>query len=219
MIIRSHPQASTLMSHASGALPGAISGVIACHLSMCEQCRADIRILDMVGGLMLEGMASPRRDEFAEAQAVKRALERDAPPSEPPPRLPPSEDFLPSPLARYLGMNGEDIPWQRLPKGIRQYWIGLPPGSGHMRILRIPPGAQLLEHSHGGMEATIILRGTYSDHTGDYERGDVSEMTDGTEHYPSTVSSTEECICIVANEAMPRYSRWYARLFQPLLGY
>lgn len=218
MIIRSHPQASTLMSHASGTLPGAISGVIACHLSMCSQCRADMRILDMVGGLMLEGMASPRGDAVVDAQAVKRALERDAASAEPPRRLPP-EDFLPSPLARYLGMTGDDIPWQRLPKGIRQYWIGLPPGGGHMRILRIPPGAELLEHSHGGMEATMILRGTYSDHTGDYERGDVCEMTEGTEHQPSTVSSAEECICIIASETKPRYNRWYARLLQPLIGY
>jgi putative transcriptional regulator len=219
-MIRSHPQPATLMSYASGTLPGAISGVIACHLSMCGRCQAAMRVLDVVGGLMLEREPPPSRDEFADAQALRRALEREAPISDKQSALsPPAEDFLPAPLANYLGMSGDEIPWQRLPKGIRQYWVTLPRDSGHMRILRAPPGAKLLEHSHGGMEATIILRGTYTDHTGDYERGDVCEMSEGTEHQPSTVSSAEECICVIASETMPRYSRWYARLLQPLLGY
>lgn len=221
MIIRSHPLPSTLMSYASGTLAGAISGVVACHLSMCRQCQADIRLLELVGGLMLEGAARPRADEFADSRSLRRALERETPAIEPvPPPLPPSDgDFLPTPLSRYLGMTGEEIPWQRLPKGIRQYWVKMPAGSGHMRILRVPPSAMLLEHSHDGMEATMILRGTYSDHTGDYTRGDVCEMSEGTDHEPSTVSSQEECICIIASEAKPRYSRWYARLMQPLIGY
>lgn len=221
MKIRSHPLPSTLMSYASGTLSGAISGVVACHLSMCRECQADMRLLEMVGGLMLEGLPRPQADPFADGRALRRALERETPAIEPvPPPLPPSGgDFLPEPLARYLGMSGEEIPWKRLPKGIRQYWVKMPAGSGHMRILRVPPGAMLLEHSHDGMEATMILRGTYSDHTGDYERGDVCEMNEGTDHQPSTVSSEEECICIIASEARPRYSRWYARLMQPLLGY
>lgn len=221
MTIRSHPLPSTLMSYASGTLAGAISGVIACHLSMCRQCRADMRILDMVGGLMLEGLARPQTDQLADGRALRRALESEnrAIEAAPPPMPVERDDFLPAPLARYLGMTGEEIPWKRLPKGIRQYWVTMPADSGHMRILRVPPGATLLEHSHDGMEATMILRGTYSDHTGDYERGDVCEMSEGTDHEPSTISSEEECICIIASEARPRYSRWYVRLMQPLIGY
>jgi putative transcriptional regulator len=222
-MIRSHPQPDTLMSYASGTLPAAISGVIACHISMCGDCQSHMRLLEMVAGLMLDGMPPPQSDDLFESRALKQAMERSTAAFAPEPahqRYPDNDDdFLPGPLANYLGMSGDQIPWQRLPKGIRQYWVTVPEDGGHLRILRIPPGAMLLEHTHGGMEATMILRGTYSDYTGDYKRGDVSEMGEGMEHMPTTVSSEGECICIVGSETRPRYSRWYARLLQPLIGY
>lgn len=221
MTIRSHPHPSVLISYAAGTLPGAISGVVACHLSICPQCSAAVRRLENIGGVLLDGLKPIHSTEVTEGVAARRCLGRDekrirqdnlqtAETAESP--------VLPYPLARYLGMTIDEIPWKNLPKGVQQYWIKLPKGSGSMRLLKAPPGTRLLEHSHRGMELTMILKGIYTDHTGNYHRGEVTEMSEGTNHKPR-VTSEEECICIVACEKPPRYSLWYARLLQPILGY
>jgi putative transcriptional regulator len=221
MMIRNHLDPSVLMSYAAGTLPGAISAVVVCHLSMCPQCSADLERLEDIGGLLLKGLKSVHSTEAKDGISALSSLNRDEK------RLQqdnhqilkwPDDQILPLPLARYLGMTIDEIPWKTLPKGVRQFWVKLPAGSGLMRLLKVPPGVHLLEHCHRGLELTLILKGIYSDHTGDYERGDVTEMNEGTQHQPR-ITSEEECICIVACEKAPRYSLWYARLLQPLLGF
>lgn len=221
MSIRSHPQPSTLVSYASGTLPGAIGGVVACHLSVCGECHAAVRRLEIIGGLLLEDLDTPSAEsgvaELAAGRAFNRALEKVTP--ELSPRSTGLGDrLLPLPLAQYLGMGIDEIPWKSLPKGIKQYWVKLPKDAGLMRLLKVPPRTKLLEHSHHGMEVTMVLTGTYSDNTGDYGPGEVTEMDVGMEHQPG-VSSDEECICIVASEKPPHYSRWYARLLRPIIGF
>lgn len=221
MTIRSHPDPSVLISYASGALPGAISGVVACHLSMCLECSANMQTLEAIGGIMLDRFDPVHSKEATEGVAAKRTLERDRAQLKPDSAPAPGgadDPILPLPLVRYLGMTADQIPWKKLPKGVQQYWVKLPKGAGSMRLLRAPPGVQLLKHSHRGMELTMVLKGIYSDHTGDYRRGEVTEMNEGTEHQPR-ISSEEECICLVASEKPSRYSLWYARLLQPIFGY
>ncbi|MGB0086602.1 MAG: ChrR family anti-sigma-E factor [Rhodomicrobiaceae bacterium] len=219
MTIRNHPDPSILMSYAAGTLPNAIACVVVCHVSMCSECGEAVRRLEMLGGLMLDRLGPGAADEAMAERAEAIVAGEPSEFVEPEQSSKEFDDpFLPEPLARYLGMTGEEIPWKRLPKGVQQYWIKLPKDSGLIRLLKVPPHLKLLEHSHDGMELTMVLRGTYSDHTGDYLRGDVTEMNAGTEHRPASTGE-EECICIVASETPPRYSRWYARMLQPILRY
>ena len=221
MTVRGHPDPSILISYASGTLPSAISGVVSCHASMCPQCAEDLRKLEMLGGLLLERCDPAHYAENFEEDLAKNVLERsrlrlglDTAPA--PEAL--HDPVLPSPLVRYLGSTADQIPWRKLPKGVRQYWIDLPKGSGYLRLLKVPAGLQLLEHSHRGMELMLILQGIYSDHTGDYAKGEVSQMQNGTAHHPR-ITSEEECICLIATEELSCYKSCYASLLQPLLGY
>jgi putative transcriptional regulator len=222
MTIRNHPDPSILLSYAAGTLAGALSGVVAFHLSMCPRCRADVRRLEMLGGVLLEREGGIETLGSAKRRAAGPGAGRARPGAEPDPEHPAPADLaceiLPLPLVRYLGMTVNDIPWQSLPKGVKQYWVKLPEGSGLMRLLKAPARSELLAHSHRGMELTMILTGTYTDHTGDYTRGEVTEMNAGSHHHPRITSDTE-CICIIASEARPRYSKWYARMMRPILGF
>ncbi len=216
-----HPDPATLISYAAGTLPNAISCVVACHLTLCPECSEHARWLGMLGGAMLSKLeAAPADKAFAE-----RAAEHWSPgdlPAFPPPQQAsassPGDAVLPGPLARYLGKNAEEIPWKTVVKGVRQHWVKLPKGSGQMRLLRLTPGKLLLEHTHTGMELTLVLQGIYGDHTGEYLRGDVIEWTEGTLHQPRA-SGQEECICLVASENTPHFSRLVARLLRPIMGF
>jgi putative transcriptional regulator len=214
----SHPAAETLIAYAAGTLPNAISCVVACHLSLCAECAGHVRRLDIVGGLLLKALeAAPADAAFTEREAEAWPAE---PRAEAEPRHAPEagEAWLPRPLARYLGMTGAQIPWKPVVKGVRQYWVKLPKNCGQMRLLRLAPGKLLLEHTHTGMELTLVLQGVYGDHTGDYLRGDVIEWTEGTLHQPRA-GGTGECICLIASEHTPYFSRLAARLLRPIMGF
>lgn len=215
-----HPQPDTLISYVAGALPNSISCVVACHISLCKECADHVRRLEILGGLMLKNLETAPADNAFTEGAVARWSVRTGPPPKPPHEPAPKIDdpVLPKPLAHYLGRGAGEIPWKRVVKGVQQYWVKLPEGSGQIRLLRLAPGKLLLEHTHTGMELTLVLQGIYADHSGDYTRGDVIEWTEGTLHQPRT-SGEEECICVIASERTPHFSRLVARLLQPFMGF
>ena len=219
MTHRHHPLPETLISYASGTLPNAISGVVACHISLCPQCAQDAHRLAIVGGLLLERTDTPAAMEISERR-IARALADPflAAQTDQPSPVAESDPLLPLPLAHYLGMSGDEIPWKRVVKGVMQYWVKLPKDAGQMRLLRVAPGKVLLEHTHLGMELTMVLQGVYGDHSGHYTRGDVIEWNEDTQHMPRAFGD-EECVCVIATERAPYYTRLLARLMRPILGF
>jgi putative transcriptional regulator len=219
MTANHHPQPETLISYVAGALPNSISCVIACHIALCEECADRAGWLGMVGGIMLKNLATaPADNATMERMAARFSAERLPPrklEDDPAPKIDP---LLPPPLARYLGIAGEDIPWKTVVRGVRQYWVKLPKGCGQMRLLRLAPKKLLLEHTHTGMELTLVIKGIYGDHTGDYGPGDVIESEEGSVHQPGS-SGEEECVCLIGSERTPHYSRLIARLLRPILGF
>ena len=69
--LRHHPHGETLMSHAAGTLDPALSVVLSCHLQFCERCRAHLRAMDDVGGILLDGFKAPEDGDF-----FKRTMHR-----------------------------------------------------------------------------------------------------------------------------------------------
>lgn len=216
-----HPDPATLVAYAAGTLPNAISCVVACHLTLCRECADHARWLGVLGGVMLEEIKpSPADTAFAERAVAQ--WRPDGPPAAGPVDRVSTPDIddpvLPRPLARYLGKSVKEIPWRTVVKGVRQHWVKLPKGAGQIRLLRLTPGKVLLEHTHTGMELTLVLQGVYGDHTGEYLRGDVIEWTEGTLHQPHA-GGDQDCICLIASENTPRFNRLIARLMRPILGF
>ncbi len=125
---------------------------------------------------------------------------------------------LPKPLACHLGMGIDDVPWTTLKPGIEQYKIKLSRGGGDLRLVRAQPGLKLLRHGHYGAELTLVLKGAYTDETGDYQVGEVADLDEDIEHRPRVLGE-EECICIIAGETHPRYKTLTLRLLRPFFGY
>ncbi len=220
MTIQHHPSEATLMSYAAGVLPVSIACVVACHASLCPQCRGGLRRLKLAGALLLERLEAEPASEADVETAVRRFMDSHAlaPAQSKQAESKAPDPVLPAPLANYLGMSSHEIPWKTLVKGLQQYRLKLKKGSGEIRLLRARPRLKLLKHGHRGMELTMVLKGAYRDATGEYHRGDVSDLDEDIEHQPKVISE-EECICIIASERPARYIDLLPRLLQPIMGF
>lgn len=214
--ITHHLDEATILAFAAGTLPEAHGFVVATHAAYCAECRTAIREAErMGGGLLMEETSSAVTDgcraaTLASLDAVAPTVRSVSPQN---------NSGVPAVLCNLLGNTPlADLHWKKRAPGISMFELPLSKGGKtHLQLLRIGPGKTMPEHGHGGEELTLILRGSYKDHTGRYMVGDVADLDEDTVHTP-TVDSDEDCICLVATEAPTKFKSVWARLAQPFIG-
>lgn len=90
------------------------------------------------------------------------------------------------------------VPWRRGLSGVHYAKRG--PGRG--QLMRLDPGQTAPEHGHSAREATLVLKGEFSDGAGHYKRGDLVVADKGSRHRPAAYGQ-EMCICYVARAPRP----------------
>jgi putative transcriptional regulator len=212
-----HPLPETLMSFASGTLSNATAAVVACHLAMCRACANDARRLELVGGLLLDHLETGPADTASAERALARSHRREETPKRSSTVMP-EHIVLPPLLARNLPPSDE-ISWQRIAPGVRQYLIAMPNGAGQMRLLRISPGEPLPKGMRQGVsDVALVLQGAFSGAAGeDYGRGDVIEWADGSGP-EVTAAGTIECACLIVNEGADNVVRPFGPARGPRRG-
>ena len=219
MKISHHPSEELLLDYASGALGEAWSIAIATHLALCPDCRRTVSFMEDIGGGLLETV-SPAPEKENSFDALLTKLDEDTEEGETlarPSRVSAEQPVLPQPLRGYLGCDVEGIRWERLGMGARQIIIPTGEKGVTVRLLHIPAGRPVPEHSHGGLELTLVLRGAFSDKTGLYGRGDLQEADAELQHQPHAAPG-EDCICLAVTDAPLRFRSLAARLVQPWLN-
>lgn len=218
MSITHHPSESILFAYAGGSLSEGLSLVVATHLALCPSCRAHVLTLDAVGGVLLDDL--PPTPMAGDAlQRVLTKLEATAAAVDPM-GSPPSSDrwgvALPQPLAAYAD-RAADQRWRLLVPGIRQIeLLSRPNSGGGTRLIRVAPGSAVARHSHGGIELTLVLHGSYRDELGRFAAGDLAETDPQTTHRPVADAATG-CVCLTASEAPTRFKTLIGRLLQTWL--
>lgn len=236
MNIKHHPSDELLFDYAAGNLGEGWSLAIATHLALCPACRRTVADLEAVGGALLEAVppttvaSSVVKDfdalmmkVFEEGSTTDKSTHADrgihkacniarfestdrfAPP------------VLPQPLRGYLGSDIDGIQWKGLGRGASQAMVGLRGVGATARMLKIPAGKPVPEHTHRGLELTLVLRGAFEDETGVYGPGDLQQADDSLNHRPHALPG-EDCICLAVTDAPLRFKGLAARLVQPLLG-
>lgn len=213
-----HPGSDLLMDYASGAAPEPVALLVATHLSLCSDCRAEVARLDALGGALLETLDS----EALAPEALDRALARldlpepVAPPS-PEGAVSHADPRLPRPLADYIGGDLETLPWKTRGGVAEVDLLAGYPGF-RTQLLRIKAGTAVPQHTHGGSEYTLLLAGGFSDASGHYRRGDVAEADPGVDHRP-LADAGEDCLCLAVTDAplrltgpLGRYLNFLVRL-------
>jgi putative transcriptional regulator len=112
----------------------------------------------------------------------------------------------------------DDISWRTVAPGVAKYPLPVSRAArSRLTMLKIAPGTKVPDHGHGGMELTLVLKGSYRDTFGRFGPGDIADLDEHVEHQP-VVDSTEPCICVVATEAPTRFTNVFGRLLQPIVG-
>ena len=205
--ITHHTPDAMLAAYAAGNLPHAFAVVVASHVSLCPQCRAALEAHQSVGGVVLEETSSVALSPSLKADIMALL---DAP-------------FMPEPVFDRAGifpgpvmeaMNGHAPRWKTLGMGVRQDILSAD-ANGSVRLLYIPPGQAVPDHSHNGLELTLVLQGSFRDETGHFGVGDLEIADQELEHTP-VAEEGDACICLAATDARLRFRALVPRLLQPL---
>jgi len=84
------------------------------------------------------------------------------------------------------------------------------------RLLYIPAGAEMPDHSHRGLELTLVLEGAFADENDYFAKGDV-EIADGSTNHTPVAMDGKPCICLAVTEAPLKFRKMFHRLIQPLI--
>ncbi|MBR9650004.1 ChrR family anti-sigma-E factor [Thalassovita aquimarina] len=205
--ITHHTPDAMLAAYAAGNLPYAFAVAVASHVSLCAQCRAALEAHQAVGGAVLEETGA-----VAVSSTLKDNIlaQLDAP-------------FTPEPVYERNGiypgpvmeaLKGRAPRWKKLGMGVRQDIMSAD-ANGSVRLLYIPPGQAVPNHSHNGLELTLVLQGSFSDETGRFGVGDLEIADEELEHTP-VADEGEACICLAVTDARLRFRALVPRLLQPL---
>lgn len=226
MTITHHISDELLLDYANGALEEGWSLAVATHLAMCPSCRKRLAVMEAAGGALLETIEAPvpsTPSEETSWEAMRALLERRKAQMEPvgttistAPRKT-GEFHFPEPLRTYVGADFEHVRWRALGLGAYHYKIKTANRDISVRLLRIPAGKPVPEHTHGGRELTLVLKGSFSDANGRFGPGDFEETDETVDHQP-IADPGEDCICLAVTDAPLKFKSRIVRIIQPLLG-
>ncbi|MCV2894782.1 ChrR family anti-sigma-E factor [Lentibacter sp. XHP0401] len=207
MTIKHHIPDALMLEYASGRLPEPFALVVAAHVSLCDECRARLAAHEMAGGAVMEAHegAELSGDLRNNVMAMLDDAVEEAPVYE-------RSGIFPAPVMEAL--KGRPPKWKPLGRGVRQSILSHNT-SGSVRLLYIPPGLDMPEHTHGGLELTLVLQGAFSDEGGRFGVGDVEVADDDVDHQP-IAEKGEACICLAATDASLKFNSFLPKLFQPI---
>ncbi|MCF2905174.1 ChrR family anti-sigma-E factor [Octadecabacter sp. CECT 8868] len=204
--ITHHPSDALLAAYAGGSLPQPFALAVAAHISLCLDCRATYEAHLVSGGAVLE----MSNTEAVSADLKSNVLDLlDAPVAAKPAYQ--RSGVFPGPVMEAL--KGKPPRWKSLGMGVRQSILS-DGRDGSVRLLYIPPGRAVPDHSHNGLELTLVLQGSFSDETGRFGVGDL-EVADHTLEHTPVADPGAPCICLAATDAPLRFNSFIPRLLQP----
>ncbi|OED50521.1 transcriptional regulator [Rhodobacteraceae bacterium (ex Bugula neritina AB1)] len=205
--ITHHIPDAIIAAYAAGSLPHAFSLVVASHLSYCRDCQAALGAHQSAGGVLLE---TTKGEELSPGMKARVMAKLDEPAMPEP--VYDASGIYPGPVMQAL--KGGTPRWRTLGMGVKQN-ILYEGNGGSARLLYIPAGQAVPDHTHNGLELTLVLQGSFSDETGRFGVGDVEIGDEDLEHTP-VADAGAACVCLAATDAPLRFNAFMPRLLQPL---
>jgi putative transcriptional regulator len=205
---RHHLPDDLLLAYAAGSLSEGWSLAVASHLTYCPTCRQRDAALEAIGTAALEEMPPSPMDPHAFEACMARAENFE---EEQPAKLSMSAT-TPAPLRHYLGCDLDAVKWSPLGGGIRQHLIETGDET-RARLLYIPPGEDVPQHTHQGLELTLVLAGSFADGDEEFHAGDIEVADETVDHTPIS-GPNGPCICLAVTNAPLVFRSWLPRMIQ-----
>jgi putative transcriptional regulator len=217
-MIQHHPGDELLLPLAAGRLSAGQALVVSAHLEGCAECRTRLHALQALGGTLLE-QAEPAP---LAAGAWERTLHRiDGPAPVPAPAATPAapRPALPDGVAWPASLRGCRVSgWHWMGPGMRYARIGIPHDpDASLYLLRIGEGRSLPRHTHGGVELTQVLCGTFDDGRARFGPGDFDAADEAVHHQP-VVQPGATCLCLAYVGARMRFDGRIAGVIAGWIG-
>ncbi|MGH6971794.1 MAG: ChrR family anti-sigma-E factor, partial [Caulobacteraceae bacterium] len=188
--------------------------VLSAHLGACAACRAQVRLAEAVGGVLLEELPPA---ELA-PDALERALARLDVRLEPSPRreeAPRPPDWIEVPHEVLVAARRRKR-WAAPGVWVAPVTFDRATGA-RSYLLRVGAGMAVPRHTHRGSEYVCVVKGAFVDTGGVHRPADFAESDESVEHRPR-VTAEGECVCLIAADhpLVPR--DLLGRMMQPLVG-
>lgn len=205
-----------LLGYASGALPEAISVLVATQLALRPDLRRTVAEFEDIGGLLLDEIEPVPLTASALDAALAEISANDDAPSNGTAGLVGSdletEEIIPQPLRGYLGGPLGSLAWRKRGPGIEECRIPVNDDRFEMSLIRLKPGRAVPDHGHEGAELTLVLDGAFSDAGGRYGRGDLAVNGEDDLHAP-LADPELGCICVAVTGGPLKFSNPLVRFF------
>lgn len=220
--VQHHISDELLLDYATGNLAEGWSIAVATHLALCPACRDRLSFMEHTGGQILEATEvvaeeTSSADSWSAMKAKLKAQGSSPTATAKPVATPADVPVLPEPLRSYVGGDVNALKWKSLGRGAYHIPIKTGDAESQVRLLKIPAGKPVPEHSHGGRELTLVLKGAFTDGETVFKRGDLEEADETLTHQP-VATPEEDCICLAVTDAPLKFKSLLVRLVQPVLG-
>jgi putative transcriptional regulator len=217
-IVDERPIDVLLAGYAARTLEPPLLVLIAAHLDLTPDNRAYVAALEAAHGVFLDTLDPvplPGRDRrlvniFASVTPTADHGACDAPLIQHP-----DAELLPSPLRHFIGCNLSELPFGQALAGIERAVVATG-AYGEASIVRCRPGARFRPHGHRGIEATLVLAGSFADEQGSYGRGDVMIADEMCQHQP--VVGGDGLLCFMVSQDAVGAQGAIGRLIGRVLG-
>lgn len=205
-------QTDLLAAYAAGETSPGMSLLCATQVATNDEARAFVAMAEAVAGAALrDDPESAPVNGAAPAMCASAMLARLDEPA-PAPVSAPAHCAIDDPLPRALRAAAgplDEISWGfRLP-GVSEYALeGFAPEK--VSLMRVRSGTRIPEHTHRGLEATLILGGAMQDGDRLLQRGDLALSGEEHHHHPRAIGE-ETCYCLVVVDGGLRFTGMFTQ--------
>ncbi|MCC5451177.1 ChrR family anti-sigma-E factor [Rheinheimera sp. UJ51] len=217
--VKFHPGMMLMEQYVEGTLSAEVALAVATHIDLCPHCQHLCQDLHNDQGSQLAKLApetNNNADDFAQMLEFITAQQPNTGSHAPKQqesvtvnvngrefRIPRALSRLVTQQSKWLQLGG--IATAKLPAGEKT----------HVSLLYIDKGTEVPNHSHLGMEMTLVLSGRIYDESGEYGAGDLLINSPDDTHTPHT-RADEDCLCLSVLSAPLKFNKGLVRLLNPL---
>jgi len=208
-----HPETSILKAYAEGMLDDVTAFTIATHLETCPKCKSLVSSFEEQCGEELASTSEVTQESFDTMLANILDLE------------PSNEPFRPVRKPSFVEVNGKSF---RLPLSLSRFRDNISEWKSYggkvfsasielsdqarVNLMYISEGVTIPQHTHKGLESTLVLHGSFSDEDGEYQVGDYLLKDASVKHSPFT-KQNEDCLCLTVLTEPMIFTQGVARVF------